>query len=147
MQAPQIRLPKSWTVTVRSAIMHVIALARFAAIHTRSGAANSRNECVRLKAEIDRLDTEVLLLQEEIRIKHARMERIDAHKRPRYPPTERMAILELRAARGWSQQQTAEIFQITASTVASWCQRLDDQGPHALVRLHEPVNRFPDFVR
>jgi hypothetical protein len=31
--------------------------------------------------------------------KDARMARINPHRRPYYPPTERMAILELRAAR------------------------------------------------
>ncbi len=147
MHAPKIRLAKSWPATVRSAMIHVIALARFATIHTQSRAANHLNERVRLKAENNRLHAEVLLLQEEIRIKHARMERIDAHKRPRYPSTERMAILELRAARGWSQQQTAKVFQITASTIASWCKRLGEEGPQALVQLREPANRFPDFVR
>ena len=24
--------------------------------------------------------------------------------------------------------------------------RLDDEGPHALVELRKPVNKFPDFV-
>ena len=58
-----------------------------------------------------------------------------------------MAILELRAARGWSTQQTADVFQVTAATVASWNKRLDEQGPDPLLQLREPVNRFPDFVR
>ena len=25
--------------------------------------------------------------------------------------------------------------------------RVDEQGPHALVQLREPVNKFPEFVR
>jgi len=58
-----------------------------------------------------------------------------------------LAILELRAARAWSQQQTADTFQVTAATISSWMRRLDEQGPAALVRLPEPVNKFPDFVR
>jgi transposase InsO family protein/DNA-binding transcriptional regulator YiaG len=88
-----------------------------------------------------------MLLGEEIRIKDARMQRIDPHKRSHYPPTERMAILELRAARGWSQQKTADVFHLTAATIASWMKRLDEAGPDALVQLRESVNRFPDFVR
>ena len=39
------------------------------------------------------------LLTAEIHIKDARMKRVDPRKRPHYVPTERMAILELRAAR------------------------------------------------
>jgi len=74
------------------------------------------------------------------------MVRIPASRRPRYPPVERMAILELRAARGWSLNQTATTFQITAATIASWLKRLDEDGPQALVQLRSPVNRFPDYV-
>jgi len=69
---------------------------------------------------------------------------IPAHRRPRYLPIERLAILQLRAARGWSQAQTAEM--VTPATVASWMRRLDEEGPAALVQMREPVNRFPDFV-
>ena len=82
-----------------------------------------------------------------MRIKDARMARIAPLRRPHYPPTERMAILELRAARGWSLQQTAEAFQLTAPTIASWMQRVDEEGSDALVQMRVPVNKFPDFVR
>ena len=69
------------------------------------------------------------------------------HRRPRYAPTERLAILEVRAARGWSLKQTADIFLLAPATVALWAQRVDEQGPQALLQLRQPVNRFPDFVR
>jgi hypothetical protein len=36
---------------------------------------------------------------------------------------------------------------VTAETIASWLQRIDEEGPKALVQLPEPVNKFPDFVR
>jgi transcriptional regulator with XRE-family HTH domain len=58
-----------------------------------------------------------------------------------------MAILELRAARGWSASQTADSFLVTPATIASWMHRLDEEGPEALVQVRDPVNRFPDFVR
>jgi len=105
------------------------------------------NGRVRLKAENDRLLQENASLREEMRIKDVRMAQISPHRRPHYPPTERMAILELRAARGWSLQQTADAFLLTAPTVASWMKRVDEEGPDALVHLREPVNKFPDFVR
>ena len=82
-----------------------------------------------------------------MRIKDERMKRILPHKRPRYSPLERMAILELRAARAWSLRQTADAFLVTAATIASWKKRLDEQGPDALVQVREPVNKFSDFVR
>jgi hypothetical protein len=57
-----------------------------------------------------------------------------------------MAILELRAARGRSLPQTARRFLVTPATIASWNQRLDEEGLGALVQIREPVNRFPEFV-
>ena len=74
------------------------------------------------------------------------MARIPARSRPHYPPAERLAILELRAARAWSVAQCARRFLLTAATIASWTRRLDEQGETALVRVPVPVNRFPDFV-
>jgi transcriptional regulator with XRE-family HTH domain len=105
------------------------------------------NGRVRLKAENDRLLEELAQQREETRIKDARMARINPHRCPYYPPTERMAILELRAARGWTLEQTASTFIVTGATIAAWMKRLDEAGPDALVQLREPVNKFPDFVR
>ena len=146
-KSPRIPLPKSWKKHIRSAMLHVISLSHYADVYTRSWAVNSMNGRVRLKAEKDQLEEELALRSEEIRIKDARMARIAPHQRPHYPPTERMAILELRAARGWSLEQTARTFQVTATTIASWMKRVDEEGPDALVQLREPVNKFPDFVR
>jgi transcriptional regulator with XRE-family HTH domain len=123
-----------------------MSLAHFSLITTRSWAANSWNARVRLKCESERLRQELSLLHEELRLKDARMERIPAQRRPHYTPIERLAILELRAARGWSQTQTAERLLVTPLTVASWTSRLDEGGPRAILQLRVPVNRFPDFV-
>jgi hypothetical protein len=57
------------------------------------------------KSSLKRQDA--ALLGDEMRIKDARMATIAPHRRPYYPPAERMAILKLRAARGWSLPQTA----------------------------------------
>ncbi len=82
--------------------MHLAALAHVALTRTRSWCADSRLGRVRLRGRVDRLEQEVALLREELRIKDARLARIPAHERPRYPPHERLAILALRAARGWN---------------------------------------------
>jgi len=74
------------------------------------------------------------------------MERVPPHRRPHYPAVERLAILELRAARGWSAAQAAKRFFVTEATIADWMARLDEDGPSALVQTPEPVNRFPDLV-
>ncbi len=143
----RIHLPRGWAERVKSAMLNVIALAQYAVAYTRSWAVDSPIARQRLKAENDQLRQEVALLTEEIRIKDARMKRVDPQKRPHYMPTERMMILELRAARAWSAQQTAETFLVTATTIASWMKRVDEEGTDALVQIREPVNKFPDFVR
>src|SRR5439155_27256855 len=107
---------------------------------------NRASARIRLKEENDRLRQEIGLLREETRIKDARMEQLPPQRRPHYPPVERLAILELRAARHWSLVQAANRFLVTPLTVASWRKRLDDEGRDALVQIREPVNRFPEFV-
>jgi len=95
----------------------------------------------------DRLLEECALLREELRLKDQRIAQIPPQRRPHYGPLERMAILELRAARGWSQKQTADTFFLIPATIASWMKRVDEQGLQALLQLREPVNKYPDFVR
>ncbi len=85
---PRITLPRGWSGRVKSAMLQVIALAQYATSYTRSWAANCRLERVRLKGENDRLRQEVTLLTEEIRIKDARMKRVEPQKRPHYRPAE-----------------------------------------------------------
>ena len=144
---PEIPLPKSWDTHVKSAILHVIALAQYALTYSRSWAADSSNQRVRLKAENDRLEQELALREEELRIKDARMNQMAPARRPHYPPTERMAILELRATRGWSLEQAAKVFLVTADTISAWVRRIDEAGTEALVQTCQPVNKFPDCVR
>ena len=62
------------------------------------------------------------------------MARIPARRRPRYAPVDRLAILELKASRGWNEQQAASAFLISPATVAGWLRRVDEKGPEALVQ-------------
>ena len=82
-----------------------------------------------------------------ISVKKARLTKIDPRRRPHYPAVERVAILELKAARGWSLAQAARAFLVEPDTIASWLRRIDEDGSSALVQLRDPVNKFPDFVR
>jgi transposase InsO family protein len=97
-------------------------------------------------SELDRANTEIALLEEELSIKDVRWKRIAPRRRPYYRPVQRMRILKLKAARGWSASQTAGVFGVTQETITSWLMRVDEEGERALVQLLEPVNRFPDFV-
>jgi transposase InsO family protein len=143
---PTFPLPKRWPHRVRSAVVQAISLAQVSLTHARSVASNSACARIRLKEENDRLRQEIWLLREETRIKDTRMEQLPPQRRPHYPPVERLAILELRAARHWSLAQTATRFLVTPLTISSWTNRLDDEGRDALIQLRVPVNRFPEFV-
>ncbi len=82
-----------------------------------------------------------------MRIKDQRMSRIAANRRPVYSSEERFEILQLKAAQNWSLRETAKQFLVAPATIASWLKRVDEDGPDALVKILEPVNKFPDFVR
>ena len=142
-----IPLPRGWNRRVKSAVLQILALSHYTFASLVARAAHNRDCRTRLRAEIDRLHQELVLLQDELRIKDARMARLHPHRRPFYTPVERMAILEMRAGRGWSAQQTADRFFLTLTTVGAWMSRIHEEGPHALLRLREPVNKFPDLVR
>jgi transposase InsO family protein len=143
----KIPLPRSWNRRVKSAVLQILALSHYSFTILLARAANDRKRRTRSQGEIDRLQQALALLQEELRIKDARMGRLHPHRRPFYTPFERMAILEMRAARGWSAQQTADRFFLTLTTVGAWMARIDEEGPNALLQLREPVNKFPDLVR
>ena len=83
----QFPLPRSWPSKARSAMLHVVSLAQYAVISTRSWAADSSNARVRLKAENHRLQQEVALLRSEILLKDARMKSLSPARRPYYSPT------------------------------------------------------------
>ena len=100
-QSPScLPVPPGWPSNVKSAVLHVVALAHYALLSARGWAADALNPRARQAAENDQLKQEIQLLCEELRIKTARIAKIDPRHRPFYPPTERMAILELEAARG-----------------------------------------------
>ena len=138
-----IRLPKAWPKSVRSAIVHVIALGRTAILYARGKAANTPLAAARLRAKLDSASAEISMLREELRIKDALMETLDPRRRPHYRPTERMSIIELRAARGWSLAETARVFLVKPATIASWWKRVDEEGESPLVQTQTPVNKFP----
>jgi transposase InsO family protein len=135
-------LPKGWSKTVRHAVLNVVGLVRVAMLAGREILIQNGDV---LEAHVHRLETEVALLREELRVIGTRMARIAPKRRPQYSPVERMAIMELRAMRGWSNAETARRFFVSDDTIRSWLRRADDAD--SLLQLATPVNRFPDFIR
>ena len=100
-----------------------------------------------LRGKVEEQAEEIFRLREELSLKDLRMVRVQPRRRPHYRGTERLRILELKAARGWSKAQAAQRFHLRTATIAEWTKRLDKDGEAALVLTPEPVNRFPAFVR
>ncbi|MFH1748332.1 MAG: DDE-type integrase/transposase/recombinase [Planctomycetota bacterium] len=138
---------RSWPSGLRSTFVQIASLAYASLIHTRALCANSPLPRVQLLGKLDRTRTQLAVANEVIRVLRARMDKVPARNRPTYPPVERMAIVELRAAQGWSVARTAEVFQVSPETIRSWCKRLDEQGEDALVQTPVPINRLPDAAR
>ena len=128
-----VPLPKAWLRHTKTAFLSAVSLAHRAAVITNSWCVNSRIARIRLVAENMQLTTAVAMLREEMRIKDARMAQIPPENRPHYPPIERLAILALKAARGWNNAQAARAFLVTPETIARWLSLLDDEGPGAVV--------------
>ena len=113
-------LPKDWTANVRHAVLNVIGIVRIAMLTGREFLIQEDKPHV---AQVHRFESEVAMLREEPRIIDARTSRIDPHQRPQYLPTERMAILELRAMRGWSKAETARQVFVSDDTIRGWLRR------------------------
>ena len=140
---PSIRLPRQWPEHVKSGILHAVALASAAmtAVHARTARRH------RLRAELDRAKNEIALLREELEIKDGRWIRSRTRRRPHYQPTQRLRVLQLRSARGWTLEKTARVFLLDLHTLQHWIRRVDEHGEHDLVQTPKPVNRYPAFVR
>jgi transposase-like protein len=139
-------LRRRWPETARAAALHAISLASAALTTAWARTAESRLASRRREGEATRLRAEIALLIGELELKDARWTRHPARRRPHYGPYERMRILELRAARGWSASQAAERFLVTEETIDSWMRTLEAGGEAGMVRMREPVNKFPEFV-
>ena len=139
----QIRLPRQWTEHVKSGVLHAISLASVVLTFAQGRATGRR----RLRARLEQAETEIALLREELNIKDGRWERSRSKRRPHYTPVQRMRILQLRAARGWTLEKTGRVFLVDLHTLLLWMRRLDEQGERSLIQTLEPVNRYPDFVR
>ena len=75
-------LPKGWSQTVRHAVLNVVGIVRIAMLVGREFLIQNGDV---LEAHVHRLETEVALLREELRIIGSRVKRIDPQRRPQYP--------------------------------------------------------------
>ena len=136
-----LRLPKDWHSYVRCAVLNVIGIVHVAMLTGREALITNGDS---RDARIHQLESEVAMLREERRINGDRMRRIAPYRRPQFTAVERMAILQLRAIRGWNKAETGRHFFVSDDTIRKWVRRANDDS---LVQTPRPGNRFPDFVR
>jgi hypothetical protein len=133
-QIVEIPLPESWPKHVKASILHTVSLVFTA---TCGWAAKRTDKLIRLRAELEKARSEFALLREEISIKDVRFKRVPSPRRPYYRPFERMRIVKIKAARGWSTRQTAAAFLLNEQTISSWLRRVDEEGECSLIRIPE----------
>ena len=83
-KAPSIPLPTDWPKHVKTGVLHVIALAQVALTAARARSATKRDTISRLRVELEAAQREICLLEEELRLKDLRMERVAPRRRPHY---------------------------------------------------------------
>ncbi|GHT46460.1 hypothetical protein FACS189454_07620 [Planctomycetales bacterium] len=135
---------QGWTDYTLLAILHIIALARIVILNAASWSEDKECNGLRLRVENDLLRSEVGLLQREIEIKDARFTQLEPKKRPYYLLCERLEILMIRAACGWTNEQTAKRFQVAVQTIINWLRSIDKD--ESTVRMPEKITQYPDFV-
>ena len=142
---PEIPLPKGWSDLTLQAVLHIISLARIIILNSVNWPDGPECDTLRLRAENDRLKSEIALLQLEVQIKDARFARTEPKKRPHYLSHERLEILLIQATRGLTNTQIARRFQVTLQTIRNWIQGKDRE--ETIVQVAEKPTRYPDFVR
>jgi hypothetical protein len=110
------RIPRQWPEHIKSGILHAISPASVVLSYARGRATGRR----RLHTQLEQATTEISLLREELYIKDGRWERSRSRRRPHYTPTQRMRILQLRAARGWTLEKTARVFLLKVVCSGAW---------------------------
>ena len=145
-ESESLPLPKSWRRSAKRAVLEAMSISA-AAFNLNLGRwFDNPQPQARQDAELERLRVDNELLKEQLRIKDARLAGKKPGSGPHYLQPDRMAILELRAQRGWTQAETARRFHVHPKTVGIWMGTLEDEGEKALTRIPEPVNKLPAFV-
>ena len=139
--AESLRLPKHWHSLVRSAVLNVVGIVRIAMLAGRETLLQNGDT---KDARIHQLESEVAMLCEELRINDSRMRRIPPHRRPQYTEMERMAILQLRAMRGWNKSETSRHFLVSDDTIGSGCAARTMM--HSFKRNHRSIGFRISFV-
>jgi hypothetical protein len=98
--------PFSYPAALRI-IDHVAVTLGQALMLARSRIASLPSPILQMMAERDHAHSNAELLQRELEVFRAQRENMQPHKRPEYPPEQRLAILQIMRLRGWNEVVTA----------------------------------------
>ena len=75
LDLPEIPLPAFWDQSVKKALLAAFTLAHFTIVNLRAWGHSTRIPAVQKEVQLERLDSEIALLREQLRIVSARLER------------------------------------------------------------------------
>ena len=102
---------------------------------------------LRLMIQRDHAVTESALLRRELEILRTSRAAISPHRRPDYPPEQRLAIIQLMRLRDWNVKTAAKRFVIHVNTLRAWIKELEGKGGSSLLVGAVVWNRMDDAVR
>ena len=102
---------------------------------------------LRLMIQRDHAVTESALLRRELDILRTSRAALPPHRRPDYPPEQRMAIIQLMRLRGWNVTTTAGRFVVHPNTLRAWIKAVEGKGRPSLLDGAVVWNRVDDAVR
>ena len=125
--------------------MAVVLAQAMQVARTRLSAAAS--PLLRLMIQRDHAVTESALLRRELEILRTSRSAISPHRRPDYPPDQRLAIIQLMRLRDWNVKTAAKRFVIHVNTLRAWIKELEGKGGSSLLVGAVVWNRMDDAVR
>ena len=109
--------------------------------------ASAASPLLRLMIQRDHAVTESAFLRRELDILRASRQSLAPHRRPDYPPEQRLAIIQLLRLRKWNVKTAAGRFVIHHNTLRAWIKALEGKGPNRLLDGAVVWNRMDDAVR
>ena len=128
-------------------IDHVAVTLGQALMLARSRIASLPSPVLQMMAERDHAHSDAELLRRELEVFRAQRENMQPHKRPEYPPEQRLAILQIMRLRGWNAVVTAKRFVLHPNTVRAWVQAVEGRRESGRLLGDLPWNRVHDAVR
>ncbi len=109
--------------------------------------SSAASPLLRLMIQRDHAVTESAILRRELDVLRTSRAAMPPHRRPDYPPEQRMAIIQLMRLRDWNVKTTAGRFVLHPNTLRAWIKAVEGKGRPSLLDGAVVWNRMDDAVR